>query len=740
VVEQLLRLLASLCAPHGSRRLRFTVGAVVGLSLATLGAAIIAHARLDPDESQHLHAAWLVAQGRVPYADFWEHHMPLFHYALAPVTRRVAEGPAIYFAGRAIMSLTAVGTLVLVYVLGHRLGPGVGAAAVILLAVQFRFLQHSIQVRPDGPALLTWLVTVLMLVRWREHERARRLLAAGLWLGVTAALTPKAAFVGLGALAVLLTSSRRPSPALMQIGRRVLWLAAGCAAPLTALMVWLTVTGGSRALREFWQDVIVANLHFPDFIKQTPVGAEGVGFLLLGLAGMVMTLREHGWRVLQHPLHGPLLIPPAVVSAIVLLPSTPAVYSYTWLPVIASVSVYAGQALVAAVERLRAGAGTRATALVLLIVGGALVVPLAVVGILALPSNRENDADFLRMSRELAYACPGEAVLDSGPLAVFRPTALRYPSLVHGLRVWIVQGVIPVDALVADLGRAQAPVGVLDSRLRKIGGPLTEFIAKHYVREPDGLLVAGASLSVPGGAGEADIDLLVPGRYELTTTPGIHGVIDGIARGASVMWLSGGQHRISWSGAPGTLRLAILPCAERSAKPRAHLLAEASHRLHDSRVRQVAVAHLAEDVMHAGVTELGYLVGDALGGSAERGALDRVPGAVLVGDPRIVPRVDARGIDVEVGGVVRRAGMDHVPARPDQRRRQLVLGLALTLRDVDESPQGRLLAQALPRRVVEGALGEAGLVEREPLGHARERDARHQDRRAQPAALSNEVG
>jgi hypothetical protein len=153
-----------------------------------------------------------------------------------------------------------------------------------------------------------------------------------------------------------------------------------------------------------------------------------------------------------------------------LLPSTPAVYSYTWLPVIASVSFYAGQALVAAVEQLRAGAGTRATALVLLIVGGALVVPLAVVGILALPSNRENDADFLRMSRELAYACPGEAVLDSGPLAVFRPTALRYPSLVHGLRAWIARGVISVDALVADLERAQAPVGVLDSRLEESEG------------------------------------------------------------------------------------------------------------------------------------------------------------------------------------------------------------------------------------------------------------------------------
>ena len=41
---------------------------------------------IDPDESQHLHVAWLVAQGQVPYRDFWEHHLPLFHYGVAPLT------------------------------------------------------------------------------------------------------------------------------------------------------------------------------------------------------------------------------------------------------------------------------------------------------------------------------------------------------------------------------------------------------------------------------------------------------------------------------------------------------------------------------------------------------------------------------------------------------------------------------------------------------------------------------
>ena len=62
---------------------------------------------------------------------------------------------------------------------------------------------------------------------------------------------------------------------------------------------------------------------------------------------------------------------------------------------------------------------------------------------------------------------------------------------------------------------------------------------------------------------------------------------------------------------------------------------------------------------------------------------------------------------MEVGRVVRRAGVDHVPARLQERRRQLVLGLGLALRDVDEAPQRRLFAEPALARAVEAALGEA---------------------------------
>jgi hypothetical protein len=38
----------------------------------------------DPDEFEHLHAAWYISKGMLPYRDFFEHHTPWLHFFLAP--------------------------------------------------------------------------------------------------------------------------------------------------------------------------------------------------------------------------------------------------------------------------------------------------------------------------------------------------------------------------------------------------------------------------------------------------------------------------------------------------------------------------------------------------------------------------------------------------------------------------------------------------------------------------------
>src|SRR5882724_7166277 len=179
---------------------------------------------------------------------------------------------------------------------------------------------------------------------------------------------------------------------------------------------------------------------------------------------------------------------------------------------------------------------------------------------------------------------------------------------------------------------------------------------------------------------------------------------------------------------------------EASTKAWNHILAEAPHRLHDLRVRHAPIGHLAQHVMRAGIAQRRHLLGDAGRRAVQGRVLERVAHPVLVRQARIVPRTHARGLDLEVGRVVRRARLDHVPPRLQERRRQLVLRLALALCDVDEAPHGGFLAKLLLRRVVEAAFGEPGVVQREPFGDPRDRDACDQDWSADPAALAHRAG
>ena len=49
----------------------------------------------NSDESQHLHVAWAIAHGAVPYRDVFDNHTPLFHFLFAPVLMLVGETPGV---------------------------------------------------------------------------------------------------------------------------------------------------------------------------------------------------------------------------------------------------------------------------------------------------------------------------------------------------------------------------------------------------------------------------------------------------------------------------------------------------------------------------------------------------------------------------------------------------------------------------------------------------------------------
>ncbi|MBO5441292.1 MAG: hypothetical protein J6A09_01845, partial [Alphaproteobacteria bacterium] len=75
----------------------FTGAALVGI----LYAAVFSGFQIV-DEFEHLHAAWLVSTGKVPYLDFFEHHHPLLWYLSAPIVRLFYDDVIVFYVMRAI--------------------------------------------------------------------------------------------------------------------------------------------------------------------------------------------------------------------------------------------------------------------------------------------------------------------------------------------------------------------------------------------------------------------------------------------------------------------------------------------------------------------------------------------------------------------------------------------------------------------------------------------------------------
>jgi hypothetical protein len=520
---------------------------------------------IDPDESQHLHAAWLVASGRVPYRDFWENHTPLFYYLLAPLTRWLADQPAVYPTGRATMVLLTLPTLALVFRLARRLASGVAALAVLVLAVQSRFAEYTTQVRPDVPGLIAWLATLVALVRWRETGRSRWLWVTGVTLGIYAAFSPKAVYGALGVAVLVFVAGLGEHRGLWHSLGALTRLGVGASLPLMGLLGWLRVTGGPAALTGFVADVVIGNLRYPDFTKQLPDVDEGLLIYALAVIGAGLTVRRHGRGVLLSPIHGPLLLTAGVLTALLIWPRTPAVYRYTWLPVLVVAAVYASIALTAAIASARARRSPLSRIVVAVLLSVVITLPLGASVLNLRRDQHKNAREFERMETALAYTCPGEPVLDGTGFTVFRPSAYHFDVLVRGLRAWIAAGAIPEQRVLQEFYEARAPVAYPDHRLHALGPALETFLATYYAAGPNELLLAGTRVQLPEGptAGSRSVALLMGAQYHLTVTDEVAITIDGSPVQVGLVSLKAGRHDLAWRGSGGPISLLIAPCRER---------------------------------------------------------------------------------------------------------------------------------------------------------------------------------
>jgi hypothetical protein len=431
----------------------------------------------------------------------------------------------------------------------------------VVLVFLPQFGETSTETRPDVPALVAHLASLLALVRWRETGGPGWLWGAGAWQGATLALSAKAVLALAGI--VTLVVGLPPPSAAPERGRpgSLARFVGGLVLVPGALLAGLAWAGGAPAIQGLYRDVVRGSLGFVDFEKTWPIFGSEVGAFLAAALGLGLVLRVRGRGVLRHPVHGVLLVP-ALASVVALsLPRTPAVYQHAWLPLLPVAAVYAGLTLATLTEWARRSPSRWRRGLALAAIGAAVVVPAGELLIFAV--RDQNTSDLRLMRRELQLACPGEAVLDGTALYVFRPAAYRYGALIRGVREWVARGAIPEEVIADDMRAARAPIAHVDFRIRGMIGPVADLLRRHYTAGPEGLLIAGAEVAAPEGEGRSAVDLLAPGPYLLAFSVGLEVSIDGTPARRGWLALTPGAHELTWRGARGTIRLTVATCPER---------------------------------------------------------------------------------------------------------------------------------------------------------------------------------
>jgi len=250
---------------------RWEVAALAGLAVCLLGIAFIKPFR--PDEIEHVHAAWRVANGRVPYLDFFEHHHPLLWYMLAGLLRLVGESGATVLIFRLIFYLLALATLGVTWGLALRVtrSRSVAWLSALLLVSTTSFLEASIMVRPDVPMMLFVALSVLFFVRAIEGRRRVDAVVSGVAAGVAIAFLQKAVFLLIAFAA--LAAVRRVRSGRWVPGATVAWFGAGLGVTMVAAGGYLAAIG---AMRDYFWTTWLFNVMVTAELPRFPTTGSGL--------------------------------------------------------------------------------------------------------------------------------------------------------------------------------------------------------------------------------------------------------------------------------------------------------------------------------------------------------------------------------------------------------------------------------------------------------------------------------
>ncbi len=561
-----------------SRSSRIVTGLVCGvLALVAVGVLVQIHdfastRFLTIDEFQWGHVTWLVAEGQVPYRDFYEHHLP-FGYVL----HSKLLGDDTSFVVRALrLRQIAFGYMVIALaVLGlatwknSRSLPEVLLTFCIVPSIGFG-LMSAIDYRGDNWAAFS-LITCLSLIEINRSLASRSLAALAGGLAVVAiGMTQKIVLLGASAVGLMLLATllARSEPAKRRIGalridRPLAFLLAGVAVAAAGLS-WLACHGIAGSAFEI--NVIQAIEHerlYPRFgVDQylAPFLAEtAASSAVLALFAGVYAVggTKHFWA-----------LPMLAAGLGTLLIRAPFPYNFVllcWLIAICAVRGYS-----ALVRRLALRGDPTRPAHAFMSV--AYLLPLAILPAqLGFVSGTSSNTDQLALLEQIErHSGPDEVVIDSAGGALFRPH-FGYHWYHGRAHIQMFDDYFQHD-LVPDMRASEALFWIRSVRFDLLPDEAQRYLLSHYVPFFGDLHVLGFTTRAtdPDEHRDGRVDVVRSGRYFVSRIavdeggqiPGPSLRIDGIEVAGPTIELTKGIHAIEIGPGTPAYRFSYLPAED----------------------------------------------------------------------------------------------------------------------------------------------------------------------------------
>lgn len=567
------RAAAYLGMPH---RAELIVAFALVLFVIVLKCINVLHFSFDRDEAQHLHVIWERTLGLVPYRDFFDNHMPLFHILFAPIVALVGERPTILYWMRFILLPMYVVVLWCTYDIGQRLfSRRAGLWAVIGLAF-FSKYSTAIQFRTDNLWAPLWLLCVVVLLRGVIGPG--RALIAGLLLGLCFGVSMKsivflvALLVSAPLTLILARRHKRVRPRMDLLACAAAFLLGTGAVP-AVIMLFYALQGIWREFRySVFEFNFLANVVYQSRLvyKTHPVATA----IILALALLLIIPAGRSiMRVTADSGQGArrLFILLLCLAYMLTLRLFWPPISRTYPPIYPLVFILLSGALFNVSDRLSRSDWNILRVFRFMPLPVFAVVAELIVLLVRRPIFRDRTRHETGMLRSLlALTTKDDYVLDCKGETIFRRRCY-----------WPVLERITMKAMAAGLMSDTAPQRCIETRTCVVATMLMQrypastrlFVERNYLPVGNKLSAAGKILQ-PGGPDlrRYDFEVAIPSAYQLLARDGsVAGKLDDMPwEGAR--FLGAGPHHFDSSSAAGPLALLWAQAAERNFAPTGYRL------------------------------------------------------------------------------------------------------------------------------------------------------------------------